>query len=106
MVNNKHSKGILLGGFVMTLLLIFLPVIYTNYYHNITGAPKAKNGIVDLSKVGLGHDKIYLDGQWEFYWNSFIVSEHRQYTKSDLIIEVPDEWSEYKIDGERYRLEG
>ncbi|MHB8129247.1 MAG: sensor histidine kinase [Mobilitalea sp.] len=85
----------------MTLLLIFLPVIYTHYYHNITGAPKAKNGIVDLSNVGLEHDKIYLDGQWEFYWNSFIVSEDRQYTKSDLIIEVPDEWSEYKIDGER-----
>jgi len=101
MRNNKHSKGILLGGFIMTLLLIFLPVIYTNYYHNITGAPKAKNGVMDLSNVGIENGKVYLDGQWEFCWNGFIVSEHRQLAKSDLIIEVPDEWSQYKIDGER-----
>ena len=76
-------------------------MIYTNYYHNITGAPKAKNGVMDLSNVGIENGKIYLDGQWEFCWNGLFVSEHRQLAKSDLIIEVPDEWSQYKIDGER-----
>jgi len=99
MVKNKHHEGFLIGGLILTFFLIYLPVVCTHFYHNITGAAEAVNGSMDLSAVGLADGKTYLDGQWEFYWNRFIISEPEQLSKPNLMMKVPDEWSHYKING-------
>lgn len=106
MMKNKHGKGILIGGFFLTVLLIYLPVVITHFYHNITDIPAAINGTNDLSAVALDNGKIYLDGQWEFYWNTFLISEPEQFSKNSLIMKVPDEWSHYKINGQRLPAAG
>lgn len=99
MLKNKKGKRILICGFILTLLLIYLPVVITHFYHNITGAPVAINGTMDVSSVNLDDGKAYLDGQWEFYWNHLIISEPEQSAKPNLMLDVPDEWSHYKISG-------
>jgi hypothetical protein len=49
---------------------------------------------------------IFLDGQWEFYWNSFVESEPDKIYTADLMIEVPDSWSGYKVNGKRLSSAG
>jgi hypothetical protein len=44
MEKNKYRKALLIFGLILTVFLIYLPVIYTNFYHNITGAPEAIKG--------------------------------------------------------------
>lgn len=99
MVNNKHRKWFLIGGLILTLILIFLPVVYTHFYHNFTGTAGAINGRIDLSSTDPADGEIYLDGDWEFYWDRFIVSELEQLSRPDLLMAVPDEWSLYDING-------
>ncbi|MDF2611397.1 MAG: hypothetical protein K0R92_2871 [Lachnospiraceae bacterium] len=101
MVNNKNGKELLIIGLLLTILLIYLPVLYTQFYHKITGAPEAVDGIMDLASVNLGDSKTYLDGQWEFYWENFILSEPEQSTKKDLLMQVPSEWSQNELEGRR-----
>jgi hypothetical protein len=99
MEENKNRKFMLIGGLVLTIIIIFLPTIYTRFYHDFTGAPVATNGRMDLSEVELEDGKTYMDGQWEFYWNRFIESEPEQLARPDFIIEVPGEWSSYQFEG-------
>jgi len=99
MARNKHHKWYIICGSILAIILIYLPVVYTYFYHDITGASKAINGSIDLSSADQANDKTYLDGQWEFYWNRFIISEPDKSMKPDLKLEVPDEWSHYKING-------
>jgi len=106
MKKNKHRELMLIGGLVLTIIVIFLPIVYTLGYHNFTGTPVATNGRMDLSTVRLGDRKTYMDGQWEFYWNQFIESEPEQLTKPDFIIEVPDEWSSYQLQGTNLPAKG
>jgi hypothetical protein len=106
MKKTSRREWFLILGLILAITLMNLPVAYTFFYHEITGAPKALKGSMDLSTVKLDQGKIYLDGQWEFYWNSFIVSEPKQLAKPDLIIAVPDEWSKYKIDGKNLPASG
>jgi hypothetical protein len=80
------------------IIVSHLPVLYTLFYHNLTGMPTANKGRIDLSKVSIDH-KIVLDGQWEFYWNRLIVTEPQQDTKPDFLIRVNDYWSRYQREG-------
>ncbi len=106
MVKNKGSDWFLIAGLILAIFFMNLPVAYTYFYHNITGMPKSINGSIDLSAINIGDGKIYLDGEWEFYWNRFIVSEPESLSKPDLIINVPDSWSNYKIDGSYLTTQG
>lgn len=102
----KHQELLLILGFVLTAVLMTLPVVYMYFYHDITGAPEAVDGRVDLSQADQTGEKIYLDGQWAFYWNRFIASEPEQNAKGDqplepdMLLQVPDSWSKYRMNGE------
>ena len=41
-----------------------------------------------------------LDGEWEFYWDSFLNYSDLQQLKPDLFAKVPSTWNGYSIDGE------
>jgi hypothetical protein len=106
MRRNELKKWILIGGFILALLFFFYVILYTKYYHEINRTNKCINGKIDLSNVDLSKEKIYLDGQWEFYWNQLIHSDSEQYAKPDFIIKVPEEWSQYKVNGRNLSAEG
>ncbi|MDD3173204.1 MAG: GHKL domain-containing protein [Herbinix sp.] len=115
MESSKYRKWILVGGLILALLYIYILVAKSYFYHEITGLPKAVNGTIDLSEGISSNHNIYLDGQWEFYWNQFIISDQKQLpyesktnlisgandiSDEDIIMEVPDNWSKYKINGD------
>ena len=98
MKKQKITKIILISGMIFAILNSLVPVLYTIFYHEMTGASTAEEGSIDLSGASTDQDAI-LDGQWEFYWNQFLVTKPEKDAKSDFMIRVPDYWSRYKING-------
>ena len=98
MKESKRTKIYLVLGLTFVILLTHLPVAYTLFYHNLTGAPTAADGSINVTPLSPART-IILDGRWEFYWNSLIATEPQQDEKTDFFIRVPDYWSRYKIDG-------
>ncbi len=99
MKNEKFRKWFLIGAFFVTVMAVYSPMVATQFYHEISGAPIAIDGKMDLSDCDPYHE-IFMDGQWEFYWEQFIVSNPGQKLKTAYIANVPDNWSNYNIDGE------
>ena len=54
MIKTNRREWLLICGLVLAVILIQLPVVYTYFYHDITGAPEAMNGSMDLSAVNHG----------------------------------------------------
>jgi hypothetical protein len=98
MKESKHIKIYLILGFVFSVLLTHLPVVYSLFYHSLTGAPRVVGGSIDITQLSPSKT-IVLDGKWEFYWNRMIATEPQLGDKPDFFIGVPDYWSKYKIDG-------
>lgn len=98
MKESKYLKISLIAGLIFVLLFSHLPVIYTLFYHHLTGAPTASDGSINLT--GLSPSRtVVLDGKWDFYWNRLVATEPNHSRKPDLLIGVPDYWSKYKIAG-------
>lgn len=105
MKESKYIKANLIFGLIFVILFSHLPVAYTVFYHNLTDAPTAIDGSIDLNKLSPA-GTIVLDGSWEFFWNRLIVTDSQQDDKPDFFIRVPDYWSKYKIDGKWLTAEG
>ena len=71
---SKHTKTYLILGLVFVILFTHLPVVYTLFYHDLTGAPTAVGGIMDV-KTASPVSTVVLDGEWEFYWNRLIATD-------------------------------
>lgn len=106
MKRKNMREWFLILGLMLAVFFMNLPAVYTHLYHDITGAPEAMNGRLDLSSVSLADGKIYLDGQWEFYWHRLIATEREQLPHPDMIIAVPDSWSNYLMNGEHLSAGG
>jgi len=106
MIKKPGREWLLIIYLIIAVVIMEFPVIYTNFYHDITGEPIAKDGSINMSSANPADGKIYLDGEWEFYWNRFIVSEPEPLSSPDLFAAVPGEWSNYEIDGSRLPAAG
>jgi hypothetical protein len=99
MKETKHTRAYLIAGLIFAILCSHLPVLYTLFYHNLTGAPTATGGNINLTGISPAR-KIVLDGKWEFFWKRLIADEPQQEETKDFLIRVPDYWSKYKIGGD------
>lgn len=96
--------------FLVLLFVIFVSAgafIASHYHEKMLNDPCVEDGVLDLTgwNPDDGHI-IYLDGQWEFYWNRWIVSEKVPDAKYDSMVYVPEKWSRYQIDGEKLPTKG
>lgn len=62
---------------------------------NFTPPPKAKAGIINLTKLQLEQDTVPLDGQWEFYWNRLLEPGESISGSAARYINVPSSWNKY-----------
>ena len=105
MKKTKRTGAWLIAGFAFVIIICHLPVLYTLFYHPLTGAPMAADGSMNLS--GQSADKkIVLDGKWAFYWNRLAVASPQLEGKPDLLIRVPDYWSRYQVGGRYLPVDG
>lgn len=86
---SRHTKASLVLGLIFAVLFTHLPVFYTLFYHDLTGAPEAVDGSMNVTMNSPVRTMI-LDGKWEFYWNRLIVTDRQQDYEPDFLIRVPD----------------
>ena len=105
MNGSKHVRTHIILGLVFVIMFAHLPVIYTLFYHNLTSSPKAVDGEINLKNNSPART-IVLDGEWEFYWKSFISNDIQKDAEPDILIDVPGYWSKYKLNGDYLPGEG
>lgn len=106
MTSRGKRKIYLIIGLILSLLIIFLPVVYSHYFHELTATPKVIEGTLDMTSSPIKADNIVLDGQWEFYWQKLIVSEPSTNLHPDLLVNIPGNWTEYAINGRHLTVGG
>lgn len=87
------------------IFCLFLLIIITGIYSETNQTPpRVINGILNLQQWDFEKDgSINLNGQWDFYWQKFLLPEFSFYSNfSDRTgyIEMPGYWKGYLIDGE------
>lgn len=66
---------------------------------------QVQHGVMDLAAWDYEQDKIIkLDGEWEFYWNQLLTSEHFRAGSADIPdstawMEVPSRWNGNIVNG-------
>ncbi|MEI8201057.1 MAG: ATP-binding protein [Eubacteriales bacterium] len=100
MSKGNRLRIFLICTLIITLFVIYIPVLATQFYHEWSDAPKAADGAMHMTTGYQENKKIYLDGQWVFYWKQLLITEPGLPNHPYLILEVPDKWSRYKVDGE------
>lgn len=90
--------------FLLVLLFVICltagAFLYSYYHNTLLNEPCIVNGVLDLTDWEPDRNHvIHLDGQWEFYWNRWIVSDGPGNAASDGLVHVPDRWTRYKLDG-------
>jgi len=98
-MTRQRRRLLSVGGLILVIICMNLPVIHARYYHQLTGAPTAEQGVIDLASSRLDRERVYLDGQWSFYWQRLIASEPDPSAEPDLELLVPEEWSSHKLAG-------
>lgn len=69
--------------------------------------PKATNGVLNLTQWDLKSDgNIWIDGDWEFYWNRFLSYHELKSQIADIYAKVPHLWTQYQIDGKHLPGQG
>lgn len=94
----RHPRRWLLIGLGFVLLLSHLPLLYTALYHQLTGAPEAKNAVFSVVS-NRKSDTLVLDGQWSLYWNTCLTGSTGETVAADLLQQVPGYWTHSRIGG-------
>ena len=98
MKRSERTKAFLIIGMLFAILSSHLPLMYTLFYHELTGVSRAEAGSINLSGASVDR-RIILEGEWEFYWDRLLVTQTLNNVLPDILIRVPDYWSRYKLNG-------
>lgn len=106
-------------AFFLILALTMLPLVIfpleSFFYQELHRLPRIENGVLDLAGCDFGDGQgvslngaIPLNGEWEFYWNRWIVTDMEEgvSAKPDLMAQVPNSWRNYQIDGKPLPAKG
>jgi two-component system, sensor histidine kinase ChiS len=81
---------------IVSLFLLFLTSLRLFWlYNHYVEHPEANQGILDLRQIDLTKDMTFnLDGEWEFFPNSFITPKQSVKVKGQPLT-VPGKWNKY-----------
>ena len=97
----KRMRYPALVGFILLVLLIF------GSFAEPSRSFDAQNGLLDLRDWSSEKDgNIWIDGEWEFYWEKLLTQKELKNTEPDLYVSAPRSWNYYKIDGKNLLGEG
>ncbi|NMP37298.1 MAG: histidine kinase [Clostridiales bacterium] len=89
---------LLLTAFAVTLIGI-VPFLSKLFYAS-NAVPKAQGGTVSLDGTRLDNDeRVYLMGEWEFFWKQWIVTDGAENAELSAVVEVPRSWTAYNLSG-------
>lgn len=91
--------------FIWTACLCFLTIGAMFVFHVLElsrgqDVPHIENSTVDLRGVDFNTgEPIFLDGEWEFFWQKLLVTDHLEGEEPDGLMSVPSYWTQQKQDG-------
>ncbi len=84
-------------------IIIFISLFFLFYFCNYTNAQTlidANKGILDLTNWDLDKDgNVFLDGQWEFYWNQLLSPPEIKNHFVTHYLKIPGKWINYNYEG-------
>lgn len=91
--------------FFLLLALTMLPIplfpMTSRLTHEIHNSPRVVNGAIDLAGYDFKSNReLPLDGEWEFYWKKWLVTDGIKEREPDMMIKVPGTWNRYRLNGE------
>lgn len=92
--------------FAFVLVFFFALVGSFVYYGNfvipaLTGS-EAVNGCTDLSGVSFDSgERAFLRGDWDFFYNRFLISGEDGTSQPDMYAHVPSSWTAYELNGSK-----
>ncbi|MDD3130162.1 MAG: hypothetical protein PHW21_07315, partial [Candidatus Izemoplasmatales bacterium] len=93
---------------VYTILLLIIAalgatyILYSKNYNNVYGYPSIENHTLNLENASLDNKRIpiRLYGEWEFYYNQWIVTDSEDEAIPTGTINVPEKWSGRNYNGQ------
>ena len=90
--------------YILSIFFIFFFVIKCSNNPSFSIQNDIIHGHINLIK----HDfnklpTIYLNGEWEFFFNTFIHNDKTS-KNNDLLIDVPSSWTDYKIENKTFDI--
>lgn len=104
--NVAHNANSRIFQNATLFFLILITLAFSACVSEKKNFPKAEKGILDLRTVSFDSE-IKLDGQWEFYPNTFIAPNNQNENPEKQYIEVPGIWNHVMNQGKgfaSYRL--
>lgn len=99
MNTNLKAWSKLLSQTLIPFLLILLTACQTNF----NPPPIAQEGTLDLREWDFDtHGSIKLNGDWAFYWQTFLSSTQQSSTSAEqaCCITLPSDWMNYELNGQ------
>ena len=97
-------------GLVMFLAIVIIVVsgyslpFFSRYAPQILNKVSAASGSALVDNYNLSEERVYLSGEWEFFWNRHIVTqglENLDGIEPDDYVEVPSSWTKYSLNGKK-----
>lgn len=77
---------------LVTLLLVVLTFVCSVYFAEVMGLAKIENRHLDATQIRSG-DYVSLYGEWEYFYDKWIVTDDLTDAEPDGVIYVPDVWT-------------
>lgn len=64
--------------------------------------PIAQKGVLDLRNYNFEKNgSVKLNGEWELYWEEFLLKQEEFQQKEPIFVKIPKVWSKYEIEREK-----
>ncbi|MFB1052032.1 ATP-binding protein [Paraliobacillus sp. JSM ZJ581] len=105
MANKKLSKKMILFFTVIVMAILSAARITWVNYHQLPSQPEIENGVLDLTNWSFSdHPIVSLDGDWQYYPNTFLAPEDVNANPSESIYStVPSDW-EYQLSTDKEQI--
>lgn len=101
-LRKRCRKCIYFAILAITVLPIFIFPLSSRYIHRIYNSPQIEQGVLDLEGYDFSEgEELPLDGEWEFYWQKWLITDQLQLQTPDLMLNVPEQWNWYVLNGKR-----
>lgn len=92
---------------IITCALVFAGVLLpaavfsADHSYRTKDLPHVGQAVLDLTGYSDYGSPIPLEGEWEFYWNTWLVTDDVKNVEPDLLIDVPQSWEGLEVQGEK-----
>lgn len=102
--NNPRWAHALFCALFYAVLALFAAGLFTvsANYQSIYSSPEVEKASADFAGIDLTARKVdcILSGEWEFFYNKWIITDGERQAKPDGLLSVPGHWTLKKFNGE------